>query len=205
LVSKMRKILQRGAEAIIYLWNDRVIKDRTKKSYRNPNLDEKIRKLRTRSEIKLLNKASEIINSPKPFQSVNNSPIIEMPFIDGKKLSDSLDSFSLNKQKSICRKIGENTAKLHENNIIHGDLTTSNMILKDDDVFFVDFGLGFISHKTEDKAVDIHLFKEALEAKHFKHWEILFNEFLKGYKKYPEHKKVLEQMKKVEGRGRYRH
>ena len=93
---------------------------------------------------------------------------------------------------------------MHVQNIIHGDLTTSNMILKNEKVFFIDFGLGFISNKIEDKAVDIHLFKEALEARHFLSWEILFKEFLKGYEAYPEHKKVLEQMKKVEGRGRYR-
>lgn len=200
----MKKILQQGAEAVIYLDGSRVIKDRIKKSYRISNLDERIRKQRTKSEIKLLEKASKIINSVQPLKNEEKFSI-EMPFIDGKKLSDNLDNFKLNEQKKICGKIGENTAKLHENNIIHGDLTTSNMILKDDKVFFIDFGLGFISNKIEDKAVDIHLFKEALEAKHFQNWEILFVEFLKKYKKYSEHKKVLEQLKKVEARGRYRH
>lgn len=202
----MKKILQQGAEGIIYLDKDKIIKDRIKKSYRNSELDNKIRKSRTRSEIKLLNKVSEIINSPKPFEySKENSFQIKMPFINGEKLSEYLDSFPLNKQKRICRKIGESVEKLHASNIIHGDLTTSNMILKNDEVFFIDFGLGYISNKIEDKAVDIHLFKEALEAKHFKNWEVLFNEFLKGYQKYSEHKKVLEQLKKVELRGRYRH
>ena len=200
----MRKILQRGAEAVIYLEGNKVIKDRIKKTYRNAELDDRIRRLRTRSEKKLLEKAKKIINAPDPFPSEEFN-IIEMPFIKGKKLSDNLDNFSSDKQKSICRKIGESTAKLHENNIIHGDLTTSNMILKNNEIFFVDFGLGFISPKPEDKAVDIHLFKEALEARHFKNWEKLFNEFLKGYRTYREHNKVLEQLKKVEARGRYRH
>jgi len=202
----MKKILQQGAEAIIYLEGNNITKDRIKKSYRNSELDDKIRKSRTRSEIKLLIKASEIINSPKPEEySKNNPSKINMPFINGEKLSDYLDNFQLEKQKRICKKIGESTAKLHASDIIHGDLTTSNMILKNDEIFFIDFGLGFISKKIEDKAVDIHLLKEALEAKHFKNWEILFNEFLKGYQKYAEHKKVFEQMKKVELRGRYRH
>jgi Kae1-associated kinase Bud32 len=201
----MKKILQQGAEAVIYLNKNIIIKDRIKKSYRIPEIDDRIRKLRTKSEAKLLTKASEIINSPKPAQSLEHSFIIEMPFIDGKKLSDNLDNFPTSKQKLICEKIGESVAKLHEHNIIHGDLTTSNMILKDKKVFFIDFGLGFISNKIEDKAVDIHLFKEALEARHFRSWETLFKEFLEGYKIYSEHKKVLEQMKKVEMRGRYRH
>ena len=200
----MKKILQQGAEAIIYLEGNKVIKERVAKSYRVPELDDKIRKQRTKSELKLLEKASIIINSPSPTASKEKFSI-EMPFIKGKKLSDCLNSFSSKEQKSTCKKIGESVAKLHENQIIHGDLTTSNMILKDKKIFFIDFGLGFISNKMEDKAVDIHLFKEALEAKHFHNWESLFSEFLKGYQKYNESKKVLEQLKKVEARGRYRH
>jgi len=199
------QIIQRGAEALIYRSGSKILKERIKKSYRNSELDDKIRKTRTRSEIKLLNKASELINSPKASQSAGNLWVIEMPFLDGKKLSEYLDRFTLNKQKAICKRIGESVAKLHENNIIHGDLTTSNMILMNNKVFLIDFGLGYISNKAEDKAVDIHLFKESLEAKHFKKWEILFKEFLKRYAEYAEHKKILEQLKKVEAMGRYRH
>ena len=147
-------------------------------------------------------------------------------------------------------------AKLHDTDIIHGDLTTSNMILvekntasqindltvnlkdtiltniapkknlplnkssakesggvdfkashpraKGECIFFIDFGLGFISHKFEDKAVDIHLLKQALEAKHFKHWETLYKEFLKGYKTSKNSEKTLTQLNKVEKRGRYK-
>ncbi|EFK97892.1 Conserved hypothetical protein [sediment metagenome] len=73
-------------------------------------------------------------------------------------------------------------------------------------VYFIDFGLGYISKKYEDKAVDVHLFKQALEAKHFKNWEVLFREFVKGYESVDkkEAEKVLNQMRKVERRGRYR-
>ena len=99
----MRKILQRGAEAVIYLEGNKVIKDRIKKTYRATELDDRIRRLRTRSEKKLLEKAKKIINAPNPFPSKEFN-IIEMPFIEGKKLSDNLDNFSLDKQKSICKK-----------------------------------------------------------------------------------------------------
>ena len=71
-------------------------------------------------------------------------------------------------------------------------------------IFFIDFGLGFISNKIEDQAVDIHLFKEALEARHFKNWKVLFAEFISGYKKYERHKKVIERLGQIEKRGRYR-
>ena len=128
-----------------------------------------------------------------------------MPFIKGKKLSEHLDRFSLKKQKQICNKIGDSVAKLHNHNIIHGDLTTSNMISVENKIYFIDFGLGFISHRFEDKAVDLHLLKQALEAKHYKNWKVLFDEFIKSYKKENnEAEKVLEQLKKVEKRGRYK-
>jgi Kae1-associated kinase Bud32 len=77
-------------------------------------------------------------------------------------------------------------------------------IEKEKKVYFIDFGLGFHSSKIEDKAVDLHLLRQALEAKHFKNWEILFKEVLKGYSEYKDSKKVLERFKAVERRGRYK-
>ena len=209
------KTIAHGAEAKIILSNDFIIKDRIKKSYRIPELDEKIRKRRTKSETKLLQKASEIINSPKPFFKPEISYQIKMPFIKGQKLSEHLDKFPLAKQKQICRQIGKSISKLHDADIIHGDLTTSNMIYvpnkkEGDDgrtnkIFIIDFGLGFISHKYEDKAVDLHLLKQALEAKHFKNWEVLLKEVFKEYKKSRDSKIILERLKAVEKRGRYKH
>jgi len=200
------QIMQQGAEAIILLDKKKniIIKNRIKKLYRISEIDEKIRKLRTRSETRIINRAGKIIPVPTIIKSDEKTKKITMNFIEGKKLSDNLDNFPLKKQKQILREIGKNILKLHQNEIIHGDLTTSNMILKDNDIFFIDFGLGFISSKFEDKAVDIHLLKQALEAKHFKNWEILFKEFLKGYENSKDSKIVLERLKAVEKRGRYR-
>ena len=201
-----QKIIAQGAEAIIYLNKNIVTKDRIKKSYRIPELDKKIRKQRTKAETKLLDKASQIINSPKPIVTENQYQI-KIPLIKGKKLSENLDSFSIKKQKEICREIGQGIAKLHEKNIIHGDLTTSNMILaeKENKIYFIDFGLGFISDKIEDRAVDLHLLKQALEAKHFKNAQVLFDEILSGYQDYKRSKEVLTRLKEVENRGRYKH
>jgi Kae1-associated kinase Bud32 len=199
-------VLAQAAEAIIYKKGNKIIKDRIKKSYRIPEIDNKIRKQRTKSEAKLLEKASKIINVPIPFKENKKDFQIIMPFVEGKKLSENLDSFSSTKQEQILNQIGQDISKLHDEDIIHGDLTTSNMILVENKIFFIDFGLGFISKKIEDKAVDIHLLKQALEAKHFKNWENLFKEFEKGYKKdYSESKKVLERLQAVEKRGRYKH
>jgi Kae1-associated kinase Bud32 len=197
-------IIGYGAEAKIILNGDLIIKDRVPKSYRIKEIDEKIRKHRTKTEKRLLEKACKIINAPNPFPLEEFSKI-KMPFIQGKKLSENISSFPIKKQKEICKTIGEDVAKLHENDIIHGDLTTSNIILtKENKIYFIDFGLGYISHKIEDKAVDLHLLKQALEARHFENWEILFNEVLKGYKEYGQSEKVFERLKAIDQRGRYR-
>ena len=206
-LSKKFKLIQQGAEAKIFLdeKNSLIIKDRKSKSYRIPELDKKIIKQRTKAEKKLLEKASKVINTPNPLPSKEIN-IINMLYIEGEKLSNSLNDFSLEKQLQILKKIGKSVAELHKSDIIHGDLTTSNMILKQGDIFFIDFGLGYISKKIEDKAVDLHLLKQALEAKHFQHWKELFREFQKSYSKdYPESKQIFERITAVERRGRYRH
>ena len=200
-----KKIIAQGAEAIIIKNKKTIIKERIKKSYRIPELDEKIRKTRTKAEKKLLLKASEIISVPNLIQDTNFLYEMTMDFIDGKKLSTSLDDFPKTKQLEICEKIGNSVGKLHSQEIIHGDLTTSNMILKNNKIYFIDFGLGYISSKYEDQAVDIHLLRQALEAKHFKYWKELFEKVLNGYKIYKDHKIVIERLKIVEKRGRYKH
>ena len=197
------KIIAQGAEAKITLSDNIIIKDRISKSYRLKEIDEKIRKQRTKSEKKLLEKACKIINAPNPFP-LEEFDKIKMPFIEGEKLSQMLDSLPLKKQKEICKIVGEEISKLHNADIIHGDLTTSNMIYVYDKVYFIDFGLGFISHKIEDKAVDLHLLRQALEAKHFKHWKELFDEVLRGYSASKNSDSVLKQFRKVEARGRYK-
>jgi N6-L-threonylcarbamoyladenine synthase/protein kinase Bud32 len=127
---------------------------------------------------------------------------ITMEFIDGKKLSESLDS--MKEKLEVSKQIGINLAKLHDNEIIHGDLTTSNMILKDSILYFIDFGLGFTSKRVEDKAVDLHLIKEALEAKHFNIAKQCFEKILEGYKMSKYYEEVIQRLKKVESRGRYK-
>ncbi len=200
-----QKLICQGAEARIILAEKTIIKDRIKKSYRIPELDKKIRISRTKLEKKLLKKASKVINCPSIIESKEEDPMkIKMQYLKGKKLSEHLENLSPKEQKEVCKKIGEAIAKLHDSSIIHGDLTTSNMILVDKKVYFIDFGLGFISARYEDKAVDLHLLKQALEAKHFKKWETLFKAVLKGYSKSKTFKQVLQRLKIVEKRGRYK-
>lgn len=197
------QILCQGAEAILTREEAKVIKQRIKKSYRLPELDKKIREQRTRKETKLLTDSSKHIPIPKVLNSSDKESKIELEFIEGKKLSEHLNN--LKNAEEVCKQIGENIAKLHNQGIIHGDLTTSNMILKEKELFFIDFGLGFNSSKTEDKAVDLHLIKQALEAKHFEHFEKFFNSVIEGYKASSNNPaEILKRLEKVELRGRYK-
>jgi len=197
-------IIARGAEATITKTGNTIIKERIEKLYRYPELDKKIRKLRTRSEAKILEKAIKLIPTPKVISSDEIKAEIQMQYIEGKKLAENLEK---TKFKEVCEKIGNNLAKIHDNNIIHGDLTTSNMILneKENKVYFIDYGLGFQSSRVEDKAVDLHLIKQALEAKHPTIYEESFKAVIKSYTKQSKQaKQTLAQLEKVERRGRYK-
>jgi Kae1-associated kinase Bud32 len=194
------KIIAQGAEATITKSGSTIIKDRIPKSYRHKDLDNKLRTHRTRSEIKILTKANKLISTPKVISSNNNQ--IQLEYISGKKLSNNLDN--LKNYQTICKQIGKSLAKLHDNGLIHGDLTTSNLILKDKKVFFIDFGLGFHSDRIEDKAVDLHLIKQSLEAKHPTIYEKAFASVLQGYKISKNYSKALKRLEKVESRGRYK-
>jgi TP53 regulating kinase and related kinases len=199
------KILYRGAEAILYLKDNNLIKERITKGYRNKTIDINKRKYPTRKEYKLLVKAKKVgINVPEILEFDDKEMKLVMEYIKGDLLKEKLDNYQKEKKRKVCILIGKQIALLHDNEIIHGDLTTSNMILKKEKIYFIDFGLGFISNKEEHKAVDIHLLKQAFESKHYKNFENFFNWFLQGYKKSKNFEKVLERLEKVEKRGRYK-
>jgi TP53 regulating kinase-like protein len=104
----------------------------------------------------------------------------------------------------ILKEVGKSVGILHSKGIVHGDLTTSNMILKGDIVFLIDFGLGGISEKAEDQAMDLSVLKESLKSTHFRYMELLWDSFIKGYRQTNNNfNKVLDALNGIEKRGRY--
>lgn len=196
-------VLGSGAEARIFLdANGDVVKDRICKNYRIGDIDKKLRAFRTRREAKILEKLDKAgILAPK-LKSVDDVGMkIVMSFVDGKKLRDVLQD-DINNAKNFSREVGRKIGVLHSNHIIHSDLTTSNMIL-DGEIKFIDFGLSFFSSKIEDKAVDLHLFRQALESKHYEIWEKCFDCAIKGYKETCiDAEQILQRLAVVEKRGR---
>lgn len=75
---------------------------------------------------------------------------------------------------AIMESIGKAIGRMHRENVIHGDLTTSNMLLRwhladtDDkaSIVIIDFGLSYVSALAEDKAVDLYVLERALASTH---------------------------------------
>ncbi|WP_100182593.1 KEOPS complex kinase/ATPase Bud32 [Candidatus Nitrosotenuis aquarius] len=201
------KLIKKGAEGDIYLVKfdntPAILKTRKTKPYRHPILDNKIRKQRTIREASILSEAKSFgIRTPLVYQVNTNDCTILMQQINGVIVRDLKDA----KLKSACAEIGRITATLHKNGIIHGDLTTSNFISKNDKIYAIDFGLAQKSIRVEDHAVDLRLYKEILGSAHVKIMQELWDAFLRGYKSIigtERFNKVLTQLSIIEGRGRY--
>src|SRR3989338_7913689 len=131
------KLLAQGAESKLFLDGNKVIKSRFRKTYRIKEIDDRLRKSRTKREAKILDKL-QAINFPVPELIKNNEKdTLEMQYINGTLLKNILNEQNCIK---LSKEIGEKVAILHNNNIIHHDLTTSNMIFNKQ-IYFIDFGL----------------------------------------------------------------
>ncbi len=192
-----------GAEAIIFKIENQILKKRITKNYRISELDDKLRKSRTKKEAKIIQKLySAGLNVPKII-TVDKFDIV-MEYVEGEKVRDCLNKNIL----FISEEIGKFLAKIHNLDIVHGDLTTSNIIYdsKANKIYFIDFGLSQVSLRIEDKAVDLHLLKQALESYHYDCWdesfEIILNEYSNNC---VNSKEILKRFSLVEKRGRNKH
>ena len=197
------QLLRQGAEAKLFKTRfegkPALLKSRVPKGYRNKELDNALRSTRTTGEANMLRKARSLgIRTPQLYSVDKKKKEIVMEFVDGPRLKDALG-----KNVGLCKQVGEAIALMHENKLVHGDLTTSNIMVKGKELFFIDFGLGKTSAKLEDKAVDLLVFRKTFEATHVelmpKGWELI----LEGYLKAGGQKEVLKQMERVEKRARY--
>lgn len=187
----------KGAEASITIEEYEIIKERVEKDYRHPDLDNRIIKNRTKEEAKNTKRARKYgVNVPEVKEIKEDTIVFEK--IDGEVWKEKE---SIEKMKDI----GENVALMHENKVIHGDLTTSNIMIREsEEICIIDFGLSFISERVEDQAVDIHLLKQVLESSHPEKAKQVWEKFLEGYKQNERYDEVLERFEEVQSRGRYK-
>ncbi len=200
-------LVKRGAEGDIFSleWNGRpsILKTRKTKAYRHPELDKRIRRLRTIHE-------SGIISFVKSFGVP--SPLIY--FVDAKRCDIIMQRIGgtpvhdLDPEEiiSCARPIGVIVGLLHKNGVMHGDPTTSNFILSDGTVRVIDFGLAIRTVKPEDHAVDLRLIKEILNSAHAQIMQDAWRELLCGYESAAGAaglQRALKLVSVIEGRGRY--
>ena len=206
------KLIKKGAEASLFQaeWHNRkaIIKVRIPKRYRPPELDKQIRSYRTAHEPQLMHEA-KAAGVATPLIYIVNIPdaTIIMQYIEGQQMKGLLNKAPKGERHELCRQIGQSVARLHEAGIVHGDLTTSNMIRADDGtLYFVDFGLGEKNAELEAQGVDLHLLKRALQSSHYFCWEDCVQAVLSGYASIRGEEtaeKVYEKTREIERRGRY--
>jgi len=185
----------RGAEAIITLEEGTVRKWRIPKSYRLPELDEQIRQERTIREARITSEARRC-GVPTPIIKDVLKFDLRMEHVVGQKLKDVITP-------ALSEKVGELVGRLHKAGIIHGDLTTSNMILRDGRIYLIDFGLAFHEGSLEAQGVDVHVYFQTLESTHDRPEELI-EAFQAGYTRtYHGAEAVLRRVKEIKARGRY--
>lgn len=211
-------IIHRGAEAILILEDfnnalypsDRgkiLIKHRIPKKYRVTELDENLRESRTILEAKLLADAKRA-GVPTPI--VYDVDLIEMKiimeYVEGEMVKTFLEDIESDDMQKFCCLIGEQIGKLHKFGIIHGDLTTSNMIRSPyDKIYFIDFGLGEYDLSTEARGTDLNLLFRTLQSTHHKISGKAFDSVIKGYKSVFNEfaDEIIQRIEDIRRRGRY--
>lgn len=224
-------LLRQGAEGRLYtgsfLGQKSIVKERFSKKYRHPQLDERLTKERLKGEIRSLMRCKMAnIRTPTIYYVDMNNGLFVMEYLDSAKtcrdyinnlLTNSTENVDETQTKLIklSMKIGQTLGLMHKNNVIHGDLTTSNMMVEketesgDYKICLIDFGLGFAEGTPEDKGVDLYVLERALISTH-PNTEFMFDAIISSYKKElkAERKKECEEIiKKFEDirmRGRKR-
>jgi N6-L-threonylcarbamoyladenine synthase/protein kinase Bud32 len=184
-----------GAEAVVSLSDDTAVKRRIRKSYRNPLLDQKLIVERTRAEARIIATARRS-GVPTPIIRDITPDTIVMERIRGNLLRDTLNPEHLTE-------VGRVIGKLHAAGVVHGDLTTSNIILRNKQCVLIDFGLSQISSEIESRGVDIHVLFQTLQST-TPDAESMKLAFTEGYREaFYGAAEVLSREQEIEMRGRY--
>ncbi|KAL4624364.1 TP53-regulating kinase [Arapaima gigas] len=214
-------LLKQGAEARVYrgtfLGKPAIVKERFRKAYRHPALDEKLTHRRTVQEVRSLLRCRKAgISTPVVYFVDYTSHCIFLEDIVGSgtvrdHINSALQSEAERKSlDALAAKMGQVLARMHDEDVIHGDLTTSNMLLREGpgdgelELLLIDFGLSYISALPEDKGVDLYVLEKAFLSTH-PNTESLFEALLKSYSASSKKSSaVIGKLNEVRLRGRKR-
>jgi TP53 regulating kinase-like protein len=205
------EVLALGAESVIFKlerWNQTfVLKSRQAKPYLLDEIDSLLRRTRTAKECRTLIIARTLgVRTPAVYTVDLNNYTILMDFIEGtqfKLLAEKLPERQLTR---MCFKFGQSIACLHEGEVVHGDPTTSNLIVDNQQrLWLIDFGLSEMNATVEMKGVDLHLIRRALETTHWDRQESMLNATIEGYVAALGNSAEgpLSRMNEIRERGRY--
>ncbi|KAF9179721.1 TP53 regulating kinase [Haplosporangium sp. Z 767] len=184
------QLIKQGAEAKVYLapfcQRQAIVKERFPKAYRHPTLDKKLTSRRVIQEARCLNRCQKaLIDTPTVYMVDVENSLIYMEYIEGTSVRDYLvteKGQTPEAQAKVAAGIGRALGLMHNIDVIHGDLTTSNLLmrLESEDVVLIDFGLSYVSQLIEDKAVDLYVLERAFTSTH-PNTEVMFSQILEAY------------------------
>lgn len=180
-----------------------VRKTRVAKAYRRPELDARIRRERTRAEAQALAEAGRAgVAVPRVLDVDVGAGALELERVPGDPLRVRLERTDP-RAPTLCRAFGRAVGRLHTAGLTHGDLTTSNVIVRGDEPVLIDFGLAMKTRELEVRGVDLHLVERTFESTHPGHGEWLAA-FLEGYREtFAEAEAVLGRVDDIKARARY--
>ena len=207
------KLLYRGAEADVFTgdWcgQQAVYKLRKPLLYRHPELDKLIRSQRTVHEAQMIHQAKLAgVSAPHLYYLSPREALLVMEFVKGERLKTLLLEAGLTKERvtALGEEFGRSIARLHAAGIMHGDLTTSNVLVDGDVLSLIDFGLAVHSQRLEDQAVDLRLIKETLTGAHNEVSKQFMQSLLSGYSGVlgsARAEAATRKLAEIERRGRY--
>ena len=208
------EMIKQGAEARVYvgrfLERDVIIKERFPKSYRVPALDQKLTKNRMGQEARSMARSRRHgVRAPAVYHLDFERRLIFMEYItEGVLIKEYINSVVSDRDAvvEVMQMIGSVLARLHDANVIHGDLTTSNMIVEttSKQITLIDFGLSYVSALPEDKGVDLYVLERAFLSTH-PSTETLFQQLLDSYTAASKNSQaVVKKLDEVRLRGRKR-
>lgn len=204
-------LIYRGAEADVYIgpWCGRkaIYKFRKKLPYRLDVLDRTIRNQRTIHEAEMIHRVKQAgVASPYLYFVDPTDSILVMEFVNGDRMKDLVSSVPPARSVPLFLELGRMVAMLHSNGIMHGDLTTSNVMVVGDRLVMIDFGLSITTTRLEDQAVDLRLIKETLTGAHSDLAREALETLFEGYKQVVGERRLRDvtwQLRDIERRGRY--
>lgn len=165
--SGSKKTIAAGAEADIRtgeIYSRKCIyKTRIQKRYRNHDLDQRMRKSRMSNEFLMLHRMEDSgITVPAVYLYDAQSMTIVLERLNGFLLRDQIEEMTKMELSSTLEKLIESVSRMHRSGISHGDLTTSNIFLNQDEIVFIDPSMGSLNADSEEKATDLFLLEESL-------------------------------------------